>query len=771
MKMKDHDYIELCAKISCTGCFACEAICKQDAIVRVKNDEGFLYPEIQYDKCISCHACQKVCPVLNPIVKNENGEIYAAWALDESIRNRSSSGGIFSILAESILHKGGIVVGASLFDDGYVKHTAIYSKEGLQKLRGSKYVQSIISNQLYGQIKTALKDGREVLFCGTPCQVAAMRNIFKKYDDIFYTIDLVCHGVPSPDFFAELYKKIKKKIPGLVSYQFRDYKNWQVCTSVNVEVNKNGKICNRSLYGKYTFYQDAFLKGYLHRDCCYSCYYTSVRRISDITLADFWGIGKYKSIKADFKGGCSMVSVNTSKGHVLMEEIKRKIYYEKRDIQETIDGGNEQLVKPSERPLGRDTFYIDAKRMTTRNLVRRYGLKIMLKHSLASRVKRKIRSIYKGRMNSMNRKRVSIITIFDNPNFGTYLQALALGLVLKMHGAKAEIVHYERPIWHVFPKLLIRFHFLEPLYILKAYLRGNKDYLQRLKCRKFVSKYIDVTKTYYSYEELKQDPPKADIYMTGSDQVWNTIHNHGVDKSFYLGYVPQGKPKYAYAASIGMSDIPDEHVNEMKKLLSQYDKITVREKSNVNLLSSIGIFSEQVLDPTLLLNKDSWNLYARHMHFTEPYLLVYSVESKERDCIVGQIARKVANLKGLKIYEVNYLDERKAIPGCDRHFFHAVPDIFLALLSHASYVVVSSFHGTAFAINFNKDFLSVLPDRFSSRLDGLLKMTKLENRKVSNIDDVTDDLISTPIDFSEINSLLEKERKRSICILSKMVND
>ena len=176
MKMKDHDYIELCAKISCTGCFACEAVCKQGAIVRVKNDEGFLYPEIQYDKCISCHACQKVCPVLNPIVKYENGEVYAAWALDEAIRYRSSSGGIFSILAEKILHKGGIVVGASLFDDGYVMHTAIYSEDNLQKLRGSKYVQSIISNQLYDQIRKALKDGREVLFCGTPCQVAAMRN-------------------------------------------------------------------------------------------------------------------------------------------------------------------------------------------------------------------------------------------------------------------------------------------------------------------------------------------------------------------------------------------------------------------------------------------------------------------------------------------------------------------------------------------------------------------------------------------------------------------
>lgn len=311
--------------------------------------------------------------------------------------------------------------------------------------------------------------------------------------------------------------------------------------------------------------------------------------------------------------------------------------------------------------------------------------------------------------------------------------------------------------------------FLEPLYLLKAYLRKNKIIIQQNECRRFVAKHISLSKTYYSYQELEENPPKADIYLTGSDQVWNTIHNHGVDKAFYLGYAPEDAPRYAYAASIGMSQIPTEYVEETKKLLVKYQRISVREQSNIGLLASIGIKSEQVLDPTLLLNCTEWKKYARPLTFTEPYLLVYSVESKERDVIVGQVAQKVAKVKGLKIYEVNYFGENKTIPGCDKHFFHATPDLFLALIANASYVVVSSFHGTAFSINFNKDFISVAPDRFSSRLDGILGMTGLEWRKVSDANEVTDELIDKPIDYSIANKKIKVEREKSISFLKEIL--
>lgn len=389
--MNGIEYIELCRKEDCTGCFACENACHQSAIIQKKDKEGFLYPHILHDKCISCHACQRACPVLNPINKFKKGIVYAAWNKNELVRSKSSSGGMFSVFAEAILREKGIVVGACLFDDGYVRHITITESSMLEKLRGSKYVQSLVSQDMYSQMKESFNEGKKVLFSGTPCQVAAIRKTFKRFDSLLYTIDLVCHGVPSPDFFARFLRKLKKKIPNFVSYQFRDYKNWLVCTNVNVNVN--GIIYNRYLYGEPTFYQDAFLKGFLHRENCYHCQYTSVERVSDITLADFWGIGKSKPINADYKGGCSLVSVNSEKGRKLMETVRSNIYIEPRDIQETIDGGNEQIIKPSKRPVERDTFYVDAQTMSYRKLIKKYHLKLRQQISLASRVKSKMKKL------------------------------------------------------------------------------------------------------------------------------------------------------------------------------------------------------------------------------------------------------------------------------------------------------------------------------------------------------------------------------------------
>lgn len=383
---------ELCDVNDCTGCFACENACRQSAIIQIKNEEGFRYPKILREKCISCHACQRVCPVLSPPEKHEAGKVYAAWNKDETVRGQSSSGGLFSVFASAILNEKGMVVGANLCDDGYVRHIAITEESQLEKLRGSKYVQSLIDAGVYVQMKGYLSQGKKVLFSGTPCQVAAMRKTFWRYADMLYTIDLVCHGVPSPDFFAAFYKKLKKQIPNMVSYQFRDYKNWLVCTNVNVNVN--GHIYNRYLYGKPTFYQDAFLKGYLHRENCYHCHYTSKERVSDITLADFWGIGKAKPINDHYKGGCSMVSVNSPKGNELMDAVKERIFYELRDIQETIEGGNEQLVKPSNRPAERDSFYKDAKVVNWRKLIKKYHLNLREKPTLCSRVKCKIKKLF-----------------------------------------------------------------------------------------------------------------------------------------------------------------------------------------------------------------------------------------------------------------------------------------------------------------------------------------------------------------------------------------
>ena len=366
-------------------------------------------------------------------------------------------------------------------------------------------------------------------------------------------------------------------------------------------------------------------------------------------------------------------------------------------------------------------------------------------------------------------KKVLLVTIFDNPNFGTYLQALALSLVIERFGAKVEILRYKRD--YIFSKSRLRqiTPFLDPVRWLRDFLFPNKWIGQIKKCHKFIAKYISVGKKYSNFVELEKNPPKADIYLTGSDQVWNITHNKGVDKVFYLAFAPKGTLKYAYGASIGMSEIPEQYKSETKSLLDDYAYITVREKKAVELLKSIGVSAQEVLDPTFLLSKDEWKKFASPRIIDEPYLLVYSVESKEQDEIISKVARVIAKKRNLKIVEISYTGPSKEIPNCDGHIYYATPDMFLSAMLYASYVVVSSFHGTAFSINFNKNFVSVCPDRFSSRIDSLLEKTNLMHRKVYTENDIDDFFLDENVCFDFANEVLQKERARSMSFFDSML--
>lgn len=367
--------------------------------------------------------------------------------------------------------------------------------------------------------------------------------------------------------------------------------------------------------------------------------------------------------------------------------------------------------------------------------------------------------------------KIVLVTIFDNVNFGTYLQALATSVKLQQLGADVKILWYERP-WN---RLKTPFDQYIPLIrrfgLAYARLRGLKGYLQKHECREFVKKYVPITKLYYTYEELLKNPPKADVYLTGSDQVWNTFHNKGIQPVYYLDFVHNVK-KVAYAASIGQNEIEDQYKTRTKELLSEYKAISVRESSAINLLNDIDIKAETVLDPTLLLDRNEWENLVSPYKNDKPYVLVYSVEFGGRDEIISKTARLVANSINGEVIEVNYVGSRKCIPNCDKRFSYATPDIFLSLMLGASFCVVSSFHGTAFSLNLNIPFITVTPEAFSSRIDNILRATGTEERKISEFDDENViDLINSPIDFDKVNAFLSYERVKSeIFIKGKILN-
>lgn len=363
-------------------------------------------------------------------------------------------------------------------------------------------------------------------------------------------------------------------------------------------------------------------------------------------------------------------------------------------------------------------------------------------------------------------KKVAIISIFDNANFGTYLQNLALSKVIENYGCNPETINYRRK------KTLITYLFRKastPLSLFKQFIGYCIESYACRKQKRAYKKHGHISKEFKSIEDLRKMPPKADIYITGSDQVWNSIHNNGIDPAFYLDFLPSGSLCYAYAASIGMERLPDNEKYKTQELLKKYQKITVREDKAKEIIEELGFKNIQVVaDPTLLLTKRDWTQYASPKLIKEKYLLIYSVESKKENKVLYSIAQEIAQIRGLKTVSVNSRSALSDIGKCSyNHHFSTFND-FLSLFLYCDFCVVSSFHGTAFAINFQKEFLTITPNQFGSRIDSLLKVCQLENRKITSKRPIDIQQIPT-IDYKRVNGMLDRYRNESLLIIKSMI--
>ena len=337
---------------TCTGCAACSNVCTHSAIKMTADVEGFLTPNFDYAKCIECQLCEKVCPVISPLRDKGfmNPRAYAVWS--EPDRRVSSSGGAFSAFARSILLQSGVVFGAAFDKDLHCKHIEIEDIGGLAALRGSKYVQSEIGDT-FVQARKHLRANRKVLFCGTPCQVAGLKNFLKKSYPNLLTLDLICHGVPSDAVFQGYLEKISSRFAANVEgYEFRDRDGWGKAPSVSV----CGKF--RRIYGVDALYMEAFNASAIFRKCCYQCPYSSIPRVGDCTLGDFWGIGRYgKSFKHDTMKGVSLVLTNTEQGETAIHQLK-DCYIELRTLDEALIE-NHNLKKASFPNQNRESIIKD----------------------------------------------------------------------------------------------------------------------------------------------------------------------------------------------------------------------------------------------------------------------------------------------------------------------------------------------------------------------------------------------------------------------------
>lgn len=335
----------------CCGCTACEQICPKNCISFKENNEGFMYPVVEQAVCVNCGACTKHCPVLNPLPTENVPTVYAAKYRDNQTTAKSTSGGIFIPIAKNTLANGGIVYGCAYDENLTARHIAVENENELFRLQGSKYVQSDISG-IYSRIKADLESDRYVLFSGTGCQVAGLRSFLGREYEKLTTVDIVCHGVPSPRLFARYIDYLGKKLGEPVkSYNFRSKKRHGWGLFYELEWDKKSKGGS----GFDDPYYNAFLNCKTYREGCYNCRFANCNRQGDITLADFWGI-EYINPKFYSKNGVSLVLVNTEKGKKLWKSLDNCIDSADSTLEQAVKM-NKNLSAPSSRPDCRNSIY------------------------------------------------------------------------------------------------------------------------------------------------------------------------------------------------------------------------------------------------------------------------------------------------------------------------------------------------------------------------------------------------------------------------------
>lgn len=689
----------------CTGCGACQNICPCNAIeMRADAIEGYR-PFVTKNKCIDCGKCVATCPILNDD-KNLYFPIegYAAVAAND-IRKKSSSGGFFSVAAEKILRHGGVVYGVGWDDHLVAVHMRITQTEHMNKLRYSKYVQSNTSN-VFREVKNDLKQGKKVLFSGTPCQVAGLR----RYVDIenintenLYLIDLICGDAPSPIlwemFLSERYKDNDRPR----DYRFRDKAHGWKVISDRLEVSQESYVDNVEDY-----YLKAFLENMMFLPSCEECKYRKVKP-GDITIGDFWKVPKYKS-SIDWQMGVSTVLINTEKGKWLLDNLKKDFsVLESVEVEKLMDGGG---------------FRIIANRGTAcfRHQILREGT---------------LKNAYEAGRDL--RYDVGLVGEWCNHNYGSHLTYYALKKTLEKMGLSVLLIG--PPVtWWKYSKNIFgdeRFRALP----------GIED-----------AAYLSLDE--YDYEYLNE---RCDMFCVGSDTTFHEFQFFDKKKYAGLAWADAAKGKIIYGGSFGTYDFnaSKEKIEYLKYCFQRFDRISFREKAGVELAKEVfDVESTYVLDPVFLLSAAEWGQHEICPEGMEDkrFGIVFFYEDNGHDGDTEKFLEKLKVKYNCDFYYVTRSDSARK---------NAIANVkieeLLWLIHHAEIILTNSFHVTALSIIFNKAFYTInrimqLP----ARIPDILNTCDLKDRMIMDYRyDEIDVEDSYPIDYERVNCILEQYIKNS----------
>ena len=355
--------------------------------------------------------------------------------------------------------------------------------------------------------------------------------------------------------------------------------------------------------------------------------------------------------------------------------------------------------------------------------------------------------------------KIAVITLHRVYNYGSALQAYATQRVLENLGHDVQIIDYiteQRTKKRIFlaPSKSGALHGIRGL----AY-RCAKVFsliLKEMTFGSFVRKNLRLTCKYVTAQDLETMPQKADVYITGSDQTWNSDYNEGVDRGFFLDFLPENARRISFVASFGKNELSADEVEQTRKYISRYCALSVREEQACKILAALGRKDAvQLIDPTLQISKDAWCALASKRLVKKPYLILMLLYNEDNHAT--EFARKIADEKGLKLVKISW--EMLKPQMVDQLFTHRSPSDFLSLFQHADFVVTNSFHGVAFSINFEKQFIVVPRNEFNSRIESLLNLTGLSNRMISTFEELGK--YREVIHYERIEQILDDERKKA----------
>ena len=344
----------ICDLSDCTACFACLNACKQDAISFTPNDLGALYPTINQERCINCERCRKVCPTINPPLFQKPIASYVGCTKSSQEQLSSTSGGIASGISRLMLKEKGVIYGCTSQNPQDVRHIRIEDEKDIKLLKGSKYVQSRIGS-IYRDVLSDLKEGKNVVFIGTPCQIAGLKGFLHKDFSNLYTIDFVCHGVPPQKILNESIDLLTRGVNAhdiTIQFRFRDKHN---ISKYGILLKDNsGKVVLRQIFPKCDYIL-GFLEGLFYRENCYQCKYARPERVSDITLGDYSDSEEKFSKMQNARNGLSKIIVNSQKGMVLLKKSESTLSLSSIHFDFLVKSGG-QLVKPMKRHAEQPIF-------------------------------------------------------------------------------------------------------------------------------------------------------------------------------------------------------------------------------------------------------------------------------------------------------------------------------------------------------------------------------------------------------------------------------